>query len=322
MSTVELDSAASHVDVSIIVVTHDNEEIIERCLGSVRDSVQRYSVELFVVDNASSDRTVARAIAAAPEAHVIELKRNLGFAAANNVAIAKAAGNFVALVNSDLFPDRGALDRLISRAEDGCIGIVGGRLRYPTGRLQPSTGRFPSIARNLGTALFLHRIPVVSRARFSVMAHRSHYEEAHRVDWTSAAFCVARREVGPLPANGFMYGEDVEWARQALELGFHTWIEPTGTAVHLLGGGASAPAARRRQRARVEFDARWFGESRRAAYAARSVALLHATLRILMHTLSLPVRPAAARRAIAEYSSLFRAALKTSTFEPRGEVDS
>jgi N-acetylglucosaminyl-diphospho-decaprenol L-rhamnosyltransferase len=314
---------ASKVDVSVIVVTHNNEAVIEQCLQAVQQSFERYSAELFLVDNASSDRTVQRASMAAPEAQIMKLEQNLGFAVANNLAIEKAAGRFIALINADAFPDPGTLDRLLARADTGGVGIVGGRLRYPSGRLQPSAGRFPSIARNLGTALFLHRLPGVSRLRLSILANPRQYMLARRVDWVSAAFCVAKREVGPLPTNGFMYGEDVEWAQGALAKGLETWIEPAGTAIHLRGGGSDAvQAAQRRQLARLDFDLRWFRDVGRPLWAVRMVAFVHATLRILMHAVTLPVRPNAARRGIMEHRTLMRAALRISTVDQRGEADS
>lgn len=151
------------VDVSVIVVTFNNAPLVGRCLRAVKQSVSEYVAEILIVDNASTDDTVRCARDAAPEADVIKLDRNVGFAAANNVGFQSARGRYVALVNSDAFPDPGSIDRLVQRAEDeASIGLVGGRLRYPSGRQQPSTGRFPSLLGNLAVALFLHRLPLVS----------------------------------------------------------------------------------------------------------------------------------------------------------------
>lgn len=302
------------VEVSLIVVTFNNEEIIDRCLTAVRESVKTHVAEVLVVDNASTDDTVERVRETARGAILIALEQNVGFAAANNVAMEQAHGRYVALINSDSFPDAGAVDYLIRRADaDARIGLVGGRLRDASGRRQPSAGSFPSLLANLGVALFLHRLPLVSRLPLSVLASPAGYDKARRVDWVSGAFCLARREVGHLPSAGFMYGEDVEWARQASECGFETWIEPLATAIHLGGGGnsASAPAATFRQTSRVDFELRWFGT--RGAWvvaSARAVMAIHALLRIALFAAMLPVRPDLARRRLAEFRVLLREALQ------------
>jgi GT2 family glycosyltransferase len=301
------------VDVSVIVVTFNNEKIIGRCLTAVRQSVERYAAEVLVVDNASTDATLQRVRDTAPDAVIIPLERNVGFAAANNVAIEQARGRYVALVNSDAFPDPGAIDQLVNRAEgDPGIGLIGARLRYASGRSQPSAGRFPSLRNNLAVALLLHRLPVTSRLRLSVFADPAHYARAHRVDWVSGAFCLARRSVGPLPTAGFMYGEDVEWARRAAQKGYETWIEPSATAVHLSGGATdSVEAAQLRQTRRIEFELRWFGaRGRWAVAAARLIMALHAAVRVGLYVAILPVRPRRARAGIAEFCTLLRGAAR------------
>lgn len=304
---------AVNLDVSLIVVTHNNEAIIERCLLAGQAGVSEFSAELLIVDNASSDQTIARARRAAPGARLIPLKRNAGFAAANNVGLEQARGRFVALINSDAFPDSGAVDALIRRADrDPRIGLVGAALRYPSGRRQPSAGSFPSLLGNLAVALFLHRLPLFSRLPLSVAAGAAYYREAHRVDWVTGAFCLARREIGPMPAAAFMYGEDVEWARQAAERGFEAWLEPAATAIHLGGGGtATVAGAVFRQRSRVDFELRWF-RARGAWVLAgdRIVMAIHAVVRLSLAVAILPLRPALGRARIAEFRALLGASLE------------
>ena len=297
---------------SVIVVTFNDATLVQQCLRAVKQSVNDYVAEILIVDNASTDSTVRCVHDFASEVGIITLDRNIGFAAANNVGLQRARGRYVALVNSDAFPDPGSVDRLMRRADsDATIGLVGGRLRYPSGRQQPSAGRFPSLLGNLAVALFFHRLPLVSRFELSVFANPAHYNQARRADWVSGAFCLARRQVGPLPTAGFMYGEDVEWAWQARDAGFQTWIEPSATAVHLVAGGStSVRSAQLRQTRRAEFDLRWFRRKGPCATAcARAVMGVHALLRIGLYTVALPVRPRWARENVAEFRGLLRAAL-------------
>jgi GT2 family glycosyltransferase len=311
MSASSIVRTAETVDVSVIVVTFNNEAIVETCISAVMQSVKAYAAEVLVVDNASADNTVELVRNTTREVEVIELDRNVGFAAANNVALQRAGGRYVALVNSDAFPDPGAVDHLIRRADsDVRIGLVGGKLRYPSNRHQPSAGCFPSLRGNLGVALFLHHLPLMAHLPLSLFANPAQYRDARRVDWVSGAFCLARREIGPLPASGFMYGEDVEWACQAAVNGFETWLEPRATAVHVVAGSSRpATSVHMRQIRRAEFDLRWFRERGPwAVTGARVVIAIHAGLRIGLSVAALPVRPRWARERIAEFYALLRAA--------------
>ncbi|HVE68545.1 MAG TPA: glycosyltransferase family 2 protein [Solirubrobacteraceae bacterium] len=266
-------------DASVVVVTHQSEGVVARCLSSVASSVGPGTLEVLVVDNASTDRS--RDLAAAAGATVVALDRNLGFAAAANRGLALARGRHVVLLNPDAFPDPGAISALLRRLDaTPAAGIVGAALRYPSGALQPSAGRMPSLRGALWLALGLHRTPLARRREVALLAHPRHYRSPRRVDWVTGAFCAARREIGPLPEAGFMYGEDVEWARQAAQAGHEVWVEPAARAVHGVAASSRGTAAGASQRLRVAFDDRWFARRGRAAVlAARGVALLHGGLR-------------------------------------------
>lgn len=305
--------ASANVDLSVVVVTHNNSELIGKCLRAIFDSVQANPAEVIVVDNASSDGTPDVMTEEKWPVEVIALKENLGFAKAVNCAWRRARGRYVALVNSDAFPDRGCLDKLVDTLErDSHIGIVGGRLRYPSGHPQPSAGTFPTLLGGLWVALFLHRVPGLSRLGIGYLSNQRLYRHAQRVDWVSAAVCVARSDVGPLPTSSFMYGEDVEWALACRDAGLEVWLEPGATAIHV--GRASVDQSQDpgfAQRRRAQFELAWF--ARRGPLArlgARLVLLVHALLRLTVYG-GLAILRARQDRRVAEYAALLRAALST-----------
>jgi GT2 family glycosyltransferase len=299
--------------VSVVVVTHNNSDLIGRCLGAIFDSSRANRAEVIVVDNASSDGTPDVMREGKWPVEVIVLKENLGFAKAVNFAWMRARGRYVALVNSDAFPDRGCLDKLVDTLErNSHIGIVGGRLRYPSGHPQPSAGTFPSLLGGLWVALFLHRVPGLSRLGIGFLSDQRLYRHARRVDWVSAAVCVARTDVGPLPTSSFMYGEDVEWALACRDAGLEVWIEPGATAIHV--GRASVDQSQDAgfaQRRRAQFELAWFARrSPPARLGARLVLLVHALLRLAVYG-GLAVFRGRRDGRVAEYAALLRAALST-----------
>jgi GT2 family glycosyltransferase len=264
-------------DAVVVIVSHESAALLPRCLAAVRAGARR-PLEVIVVDNGSRDGSPD--VAAAAGARVIARADNAGFAAATNAGIAASTATFVVLLNPDAFPDPGAIDVLLDRLKRSPgVGIVGARLRYESGEPQPSAARFPSLAGGVWMALGLHRAPVLGCLPLGVLAHPVHYRRARRVDWVTGAFCAARCDVGPLPEESFMYGEDVEWARQAAARGLETWVEPAASGVHVLG--ASVAASSFAQERRVAFEDRWFADrGPLARLAARGTALLHALVRL------------------------------------------
>ena len=288
-------------DVSVLVVTHNNRDLVEPCLDAITASEGVGEPQVIVVDNASTDGT--RELLAARPVEVLALESNVGFARAVNAGWQRANGRYVALVNSDAFVDRGCLRELVRALDERPrAGIVGARLRYASGRHQPSAGTFPSLLGSLWVALFLHRVPGLARAGVGYLAAPSLYVRPRRVDWVSAAVCAARAQLGPLPDSRFMYGEDVEWAAALKGAGWDVWLEPSATAVHLSAASVaeSQPAGfAQRRRARFELD-----------WCARRGALA----RVLVFGTAGALRGRRDAR-VSEYLVLLRAALA-----PRGRI--
>ena len=274
-----------------------------------------HSYEVLVVDNNSTDGTLAAIPDGFEPRRVIALETNVGIAKANNAGIEASRGRVIVLVNSDAFPDRGSIDRLIETIDElPHAGIVGGRLRYPTGKPQPSVGRFPSLMGGLWVALFLHRMPLTARANIGLNAHPALYRSRRRVDWVTGAFCIARREAGLLPAGAFMYGEDIEWSFTCHQAGLEVWLEPAATAIHI--GRASVDQSQRlgfAQRRRVQFELAWF--ARRGPFepiAARGVLIVHALLRLAVYGGMAALQRRRDRRTV-EYLTLLLSALSRKT---------
>ena len=106
-----------------VIVTYNGMEWVDRCIGSLLDSADRkYTLDVCVVDNGSTDGTPDYIAKIFPDVKVIRNKENLGFGAANNIAIKEAVEkgyDFVYLLNQDawLLPD--AMQALVDAARRG-----------------------------------------------------------------------------------------------------------------------------------------------------------------------------------------------------------
>ncbi|MBM4438540.1 MAG: glycosyltransferase family 2 protein, partial [Actinobacteria bacterium] len=216
--------AETRPDVSVVIVTYNVCALLERCLGSLVAAAAGVRYEVIVVDNGSGDGTWPL-IAARPDVRALRGARSLGFPRANNLGIACARGRHVLILNPDTELGPGALAALVRRLDmDPGLGIVGPRLRLPSGVLDPACRRsFPTWR---SAALRLLRVPPrgwLGRDHAYNLAHESPDVEC-AVDAVSAACMLVRgdalRAVHGFDPGYFMYGEDLDLARRLRNAGW------------------------------------------------------------------------------------------------------
>ena len=132
------------MDLSVVVVSWNNETEIGECLGSLRARLDgRLAYEVIMVDNASVDATLAEARRALPGAHVIETGANLGFGRAANCGMEAAEGRRILLLNPDCVLGEGLPELLAWLDEHPGVGIATGWIVESDGRVQRNWGRRP-----------------------------------------------------------------------------------------------------------------------------------------------------------------------------------
>ena len=134
--------------VSTIVVSYNTRELTRECLTSVYDKTNGVDFEVIVVDNGSTDGSADMVTEFFPNAILIKSDRNLGFGPANNLAIRRASGKYVFLLNPDTALLNNAMRIFFDFMEDGGqqqVGAVGGYLLDGEGRAQHSYGEFVTV---------------------------------------------------------------------------------------------------------------------------------------------------------------------------------
>lgn len=240
---------STHTTISFVVVNRDTADLLVECLGYIYRSDLDASVEVIVVDNGSSDDSVPRVKTTYQEARVIDAKRNLGFAAANNRAFEVATGDFLVLVNTDAMLDarcaRTLLDLMVQQPR---AGMVGPQLLNEDGTPQTSFEAVPTLAtetlnRSLLKRLFPSRFPSKSRRLSS----------PEPVEALIGAVMMIRREalerVGGFDEDYFFFLEETDLALRMRSAGWEVVHDPRAKAVHLQGATAKTYVAA----ARIEF---------------------------------------------------------------------
>lgn len=225
------------IDISIIIVSFNTKKLLENCLLSIKMHAKGINYEVIVVDNASSESITG--ITSTTGLKIIQNKKNLGFAKANNQGIKKAQGRYVLLLNSDTELVENSLMKMIKWMDKHQeVGIVSCKLVNADGSTQPTGGSFPTLWRVFLWASFLDDLPGVASIFGSYHPHTGQFfDEEHQQDWVIGAFMLIRREVvdniGYLDEDFFMYGEDVEYCLRTREAGWEVWYTPLTQIVHL-----------------------------------------------------------------------------------------
>lgn len=228
-------SAASRV--SAIVLNYNGRALLEIVMPSL--ARQTYTdVELVVVDDCSSDGSVEYLAAHWPAVAVVSTgERNVGVAAAFNVAVAAARGELVALLNNDLELEADWLERLVAGIDrhPDAGSVAGKTLNYWRREELDGAGDVFTLS---ATA---HRRGVGVR-------DAGQYEREEEVFAPSAGAALYRAaaltDVGPFDESFTAYLEDVDWGLRAQLAGYRAWYVPSAVAYHMgsrtTGGDASA----------------------------------------------------------------------------------
>ena len=199
------------------------------CVRSLHNA-ESPGLEIIVVDNGSTDDSVAQFEAKLAGVPLIRRSTNGGYAAGNNVGIRRAltdGADYVLILNNDVIVTPGFLPPMLAEAEaDASVGIVTCDARFQSdhSRSYPTAGRISKL-RGAGVALSSR-----DRAQRSI------------VDFVSGCILLVRRavfeKVGFLDESFFMYFEDVEYSRR-VGRAFRMVYTPEATVYHLSGGGDS-----------------------------------------------------------------------------------
>jgi N-acetylglucosaminyl-diphospho-decaprenol L-rhamnosyltransferase len=227
---------------SIVIVTHNSRGEIGACLASVLGRAVPFETDVIVVDNASTDDTVAFVRGSFPSVRVVDLPDNAGFARANNAGAAQARGAFLLLLNPDTVMDDGAIERLVSAlAAHPDAAIAGPRLvdgaGVPELSFGPPLSPWGELKQKALLSLYNRRMGAA--VRYVERATRRAGPRA----WVSGACLLIRRAdwdaVGGLDERFFMYTEDVDLCASVRARGRLVWFVPDAEVQHLRGRSAS-----------------------------------------------------------------------------------
>lgn len=230
-----------NANLSVVILSYNTKEITSRCLSHLKKAINfcqrklNNKIEVIVIDNASADGSVHMIEGEYPWVKLTPLTNNSGFSKGNNLGMRKSKNPFILLLNSDVYLEEESLYKALAyfRVNLNC-DVLGARLTYADGRLQPSAGELPHPLNIIG---WIFGIPGYHQK------NSSYFKKAHQVGWVMGAFFMLKRkvweEVGGFDEQLFMYLEEVEWCKRIRNQGFKIWYMPEVRAIHLHGASSN-----------------------------------------------------------------------------------
>lgn len=205
------------------------------CLNSIYKTVKDINVEIYVVDNNSTDGSQAAVKKKFPDVKLIENETNTGFAHANNQALRIMQGRFAVLLNSDAVLKENSVKRLLAfMTSTPRAGIAGVQLLNEDGSRQNSIDNFPSTETEIFNKSIL-RLFFPGKYPSKNMS----YKDPIEVDSVIGACMMVRKEamddVGVFDEDYFIFLEETDWCFRMYKKGWKVYHVPDAEVFHLSG---------------------------------------------------------------------------------------
>jgi GT2 family glycosyltransferase len=225
---------------SIIILNYNQADFCRICLSNLKKAQIKLDYEIILVDNNSSNKNKIKLTELKdnfPAVRFIFNSQNLGFAQANNLATAKARGEYILILNPDVIVSPGAIEKLYHfLKKDPLIGVIGPQLLNPDKSIQSSCYRFPKIYTPFVRRTCLGKYPPFKKELRHYLMQDFNHQEIKTVDWLMGACLMFKKEVF-LKVKGFdqryfLYFEDVDFCRQLNQSGYQVVYYPESKMIH------------------------------------------------------------------------------------------
>lgn len=218
---------------SVVIVSYNVKYYLEQCLRSVERASSGIECETIVVDNASSDNSLAYIKERFPDITVIDSNVNLGFARANNLAISRSKGEYILLLNPDtIVAEHSFVDFIDFMDKHPDAGGSGAYMLRTDGSFALESRRglptpFVAFCKMSGLSSLFPKSKLLGRYYMRYLNEN----ETNPIEIMSGAYMFLRRaaleKVGLLDEDFFMYGEDIDLSYRILKSGYKNYFLPS-----------------------------------------------------------------------------------------------
>lgn len=223
--------------ISIIIIQHNNSQLTRNAIESLL-KYHKDNIEIILVDNNSTEAGAIEFIKDFPDIKLVLNKKNIGFGAANNLAVKESNSEILLFLNNDVIITSEFLSKIEQKFNyDPQIGIIGPKLLNGDGSVQLSMGRLPSIPVEFFDKFLYSAVNKKSKHVLSYI--NKEYSKEKQTFWVTGAALFIRRNLF-LNLEGFdekffMYFEDKDLCARLIANGFKVIYFPESSLIHLRG---------------------------------------------------------------------------------------
>ncbi len=223
------------MDLSIIIVNYNVPDEVNECLKSIYKVHKNINIEVILVDNNSTDKSIYDAVKDYYKINLIALDENVGFGRANNKGVENANGNYILFLNPDTILIQDFITPIIDFIEkNSTIGACAPMLVYPDSSYQTSTGFRMGLFYEFLEAFML--IGIYRKIMQSLYLKKMHDIKPVNAGWVSGACLIIKKsvfeKVGGFTEDYFLNYEDIDLCRKLELAGFSNYYFPYLKCIH------------------------------------------------------------------------------------------
>jgi len=230
-----------NTDVSVVIVNWNTEELLYKCIKSIKDNTSEIRYEIIVIDNNSADGSTLMMKRKFPDCKLIESKENLGFGKGNNRAAKEASGKYILFLNPDTQLITNTLYSSVRFLETHKeFGALGCKLIFPDHSIQYVCARtFPTPLNQFCELAMLNRLFPKSRLFSSIEMKYWDHTTSREIDCISGAYMMVRKAIinklQGFDENIFMYADDVDLCYRIKQEGWKLYYLADEEIIHYAG---------------------------------------------------------------------------------------
>lgn len=223
---------------SILIINFKNPALLRLCLRSLERAVKSgLEYETLVVDINSTPETRNIVSEEFPRVRILPFSSNIGYTRSVNEGLKKTSGEFVLILNPDIVPLEGSIEKMIEHAKNHPeIGLLGPRLLNFDGSTQDSCFRFYTPLTVIYRRSFLGKLPFAKKSLNRFLMKDKNLDQTTEADWIMGSAIMASRKaaekVGPMDEDLFLYMSDVDWAKRFWKNGYKVIYFPEARMYH------------------------------------------------------------------------------------------
>lgn len=232
------------MELSIIITSYKNPELLKVCLNSIKNNITLADYEIIVADSETEDEMEIMMREDFPKIRFIASKENIGFGNTVRNGYEKSRGDYILILNGDIIAKKDSIENLLNYIKNNPdVGIAGPKLLKFNEILQQSCFRFYTPLTIIYRRTFLGRLKAGKKHIAKFVMEDFDHKSAKEVDWVQGSAMMAKKEaiekVGLMDSRFKMYFEDVDWCRRFWENGYKVVFFPGAEMYHYHGRGSA-----------------------------------------------------------------------------------